>query len=115
MKRRLVAVDTAPMADDSIVPRGRDDVVTRTIDDETVILDQARGLIHRLNPTAGLIWNHCDGSSAVADIVWTLGRMFEIDPTTARRDVLSTVRLLGRLGLVELDGRDAVDGVPGES
>ncbi len=45
------------------LPQRRSDIIYRTIEGETVILNRNEGRLHQLNPTASFIWNCCDGTS----------------------------------------------------
>src|SRR5438309_1783566 len=38
------------------------------VTDELVVYDQMRDRAHSLNSTAALVWRHCDGQTAVADL-----------------------------------------------
>ena len=52
-----------------MVPRARQDrLVVQETGNETVIYDEQRNRIHRLNPTAALVWRHCDGQRTADNI-----------------------------------------------
>lgn len=40
-------------------------LVVQELGDETVIYDEQRNHVHRLNRTAAIIWQHCDGQTSV--------------------------------------------------
>ena len=45
-----------------MVPQARHEgLVVQELGDETIIYDEQRNHIHRLNRTAALVWRHCDG------------------------------------------------------
>lgn len=46
----------------------RDGLIVRELDDETLVYDLERNDVHCLNPTAALVWKHCDGRLTVAEI-----------------------------------------------
>ena len=53
-----------------MVPQARNErLVVQEMGDETVIYDEQRNHIHRLNQTAALVWRNCDGRRTVTDIV----------------------------------------------
>lgn len=52
-----------------MVPHARHDrLVVQELGDETVIYDEQRNHIHRLNQTAALVWRHCDGQRTANDL-----------------------------------------------
>ena len=52
-----------------MVPQARQDrLVVQKLGDETIIYDEQRNHIHRLNPTAALVWRHCDGRRTAGDL-----------------------------------------------
>ena len=79
------------------VPKRRSDLNYRTIDGETVILNREEGQLHQLNPTASFIWDCCDGNSNIAEIVDRLAGAYEVDPSTARKDVEEVLSKLRKL------------------
>jgi len=68
-------------------PKRRSGLNYRTIDGETVILNRKDGHLHQLNPTASFIWDCCDGNSNIAEITERLAGAYEVDFSTARKDV----------------------------
>jgi hypothetical protein len=53
--------------------RRRDSLVVSQVEDETVVYDLTRHKAHCLNPTAALIWGHCDGETTIPEIRQRLG------------------------------------------
>ena len=52
-----------------MVPQARHDrLAVQKLGDETIIYDEQRNHIHRLNPTAALVWRHCDGRRTAGDL-----------------------------------------------
>jgi hypothetical protein len=81
-------------------PQRRSDLLCRIIEGEAVILNREVGVLHRLNPTASFIWECCDGSSRVDDIVARLASAYEVDLTTCQKDVSETLLKLESLDLL---------------
>jgi hypothetical protein len=81
-------------------PNRRLDLQVRVVDDETLILDWAAGFIHRLNPTAGYIWERCDGQFTPAEIAHHLAETFDVPVKTAAADVAITLEQLYRSNLL---------------
>lgn len=56
-----------------MVPQARHErIVVQQMGDETVIYDEQRNQIHRLNQTAALVWRHCDGQQTAAELARTV-------------------------------------------
>src|SRR4051794_34778602 len=54
---------------DMISPQARQTgLLIHQLGDEVVVYDEEQHRIHALNPTAALVWNHCDGKTSVSDI-----------------------------------------------
>ena len=83
---------------DVMLPLRRSDLEIRLLEGELVILDMPGGHVHRLNATASLIWNQCDGRSTSAEIAARLAAEFEVASGDALDDVLRTLAELRRLG-----------------
>jgi hypothetical protein len=82
-------------------PRRRSNLTFRDIEGETVVLDREGGFIHQLNPTASLIWAHCDGTSTVTRIANRLVATYDIDSRTALDDVEAILAEFRKLDLME--------------
>ena len=78
------AVNTAGGGDSRL--KARDDVVCRQVDEEWVLYDPATEKMHVLNVTAGLVWQHLDGTNSVEDLVILIRDTFE---PVAEADVVS--------------------------
>lgn len=53
------------------------------VPDGYVIYDEEHGRVHYLNPTAALIYEVCDGSRTVADIVELVRDAYDLDEAPA--------------------------------
>ncbi len=52
-----------------MTPQARQDRLSvQELGDETIIYDEQRDHVHRLNRTAALVWRHCDGRSTISDL-----------------------------------------------
>ena len=79
-------------------------LVTRVVDNETLLFDLTSGRLHRLNITAGRIWSECDRQTA-AEIAANFVEQFDAPPEVVLTDVLIMLAEFRRLGLVvELAG-----------
>src|SRR5438132_14004532 len=62
-----------------MTPHARQEgILAQDIGDETVIYDQERHKVHRLNRTARLVWQSCDGQKTVADLAGILHRDLDL-------------------------------------
>lgn len=77
-------------------------VQSRVVGDATAVLDRGRLRIHRLNETAGYVWDRCDGRHTASQIARELAATFDIPADVAERDVAAIVRQLQDANLVEL-------------
>lgn len=58
---------TAGTTEHEARPLAREErLVVQEVADETVVYDEQRNHVHRLNRTAALIWRHCDGQHSPA-------------------------------------------------
>ena len=87
--------------DSAEYPLRRDDLKSREVDGEVLILDRRSNRIHQLNQTAGLVWSLCDGEHDVAGIATELIERFGAEREVAARDAARTVQELRDLGLFE--------------
>ena len=67
-------------------PRKMDHLIQHHMDDEVLVYDPAVDRTHRLNVSATLIWQLCDGTRSLEDIARVLTEQFEVEFETALRD-----------------------------
>jgi hypothetical protein len=80
--------------DDCYAPRHQQ-VLTRQVDNEMVLVDVHNGIYHGLNAIAVEIWQQLDGQRPVKAIVEALSSQYpEIDPATIANDALALVQSL---------------------
>ena len=82
-------------------PKRRSDLNYRKIDGETLILNRVEKRLHQLNPTASFVWDCCDGSANIAAIIDLLTHAYEVDASTARKDVEAVILNLRNAHLLE--------------
>ncbi len=65
-----------------MIPQARQEgLVVQEVGDETIIYDERRNHVHRLNRTAALVWRYCDGQRTVTDLTGALQGMTPIHMT----------------------------------
>ncbi len=80
-------------------PQARNEgLLVQEVGEELVIHDQERRKAHRLNPTAALVWRHCDGQRSVADLAKLLQR--KLNAPADEELVRLTLALLGKARLL---------------
>ncbi len=57
------------------------------IADEGTVILLISGMMHQLNLLGGYIWNLCDGTRSVEQIVSELQKEFDVDKTVLQQDV----------------------------
>lgn len=74
------------------------------MDDEVLVYDPVVDRTHRLNSSASLIWELCDGTRSLEDIARALTVQFEVEFETALQDA--------RAVLEQLKEEQLLSGVP---
>ncbi len=77
-------------------PRRQDHLIKHRMDDEILLYDPAIDRTHRLNTSATMIWEQCDGEHTLEDIAHTLTERFEVEFKTALNDTQTVVEQLGQ-------------------
>jgi hypothetical protein len=72
----------------------------RTIDTEAVVVDVKSGLLYPLNAVGATIWDLCDGSRTVDDIVASLVDAFDADPARIADDARTFLAALAAADLI---------------
>jgi hypothetical protein len=69
-------------------------VISRAIEDETLLLKLDTGQVSLLNKVGGQVWELIDGSRNVGDIVQTLGQTYGVDQQEVQTDVEAFIAAL---------------------
>jgi hypothetical protein len=82
------------------LPRRHDDV--RLYDDElrSYLVVPDAGVAHELNPTARAVWELCDGTTTVDELINAIRQVFSVEREVALADVTAVVDQLEAAGLV---------------
>ena len=78
------------------------DIIWRVLDEETFLMSKDGSQIHVLNKTGCLAWKLSDGHTKVEDISSKVAEKFDVDYSTAQRDVLDFFQDLGEKELAQL-------------
>ena len=72
--------------------------------DANVLVDVDGRTMFALNDTALALWDLCDGSHTVDEMVAAIVELFQVDADSVRRDVDGAILRLREAGAVEYDG-----------
>jgi hypothetical protein len=82
------------------LPVRRDGASAVQLDDNVALYDEVGQLLILLNVSAAVVWELCDGSTTVDEMVRQLAAAHPDDARVIGEDVRQTVRKLADLGLV---------------
>jgi len=84
-------------------PSKNPDIMSKRHDQDTVLYSQSQQAdLLKLNPMARRIWEMCDGSHRVDDMIRSIGNRFDVVTSECTRDVLFTVANLHQRGLIRI-------------
>jgi hypothetical protein len=83
-------------------PRRREGAVSQTAADATIVLDTRRGTYFTLDEVGTVVWDLCDGTRTLDEIVAAVIEAYEVAPDQAETDI--------RELLDELAAEELVDG-----
>ena len=89
--------------DPKAVPKVREELIFRPLDEEWVVYDPSGQLLHVLNRAAAVVWICCTGDLSVDDIVDTVQQVFDgnVERDRVERDVVATIEEFAQKGLME--------------
>jgi hypothetical protein len=82
-------------------PRRRGDILEVDLGDGLIIYDRDANLVHRLNPSAAVVWRMCEGESSVDEMVRVIVDGLGSSPNEVNAQVTDLLRELDELGLTE--------------
>lgn len=88
--------------DSEAIPRANDEFSLEEIDNELLLYHPAKTKAVYLNETAALVWQLCDSTRSVAEIVSLLEENYP-ESDTIQADVQQTLQQLADNGAVKLD------------
>jgi hypothetical protein len=94
-----LGVDAA-WPDPTSVPVRREGASGVELDDNLAVYDDVGQLMILLNSSAGTVWNLCDGSTTVGEMIQVLGEAYPDQVSVIGDDVRETLRKLAEIGLV---------------
>jgi hypothetical protein len=85
-------------------PRTRHGLLAQRAADSRVVLDPATGQYYALDEVSGRIWDLCDGSRSVTEVVAALCEEYDAPREEIQADVLALLAELAGDGLVVREG-----------
>ena len=82
-------------------PRRRSGLLEHELDGELLVYAADRHQAFALNQAAAAIWELCDGSATAVQMAATLGQRYACEPRAFLPDVLTTLRELSGLRLLD--------------
>ena len=76
-------------------------LIQREVEGEVVLVSQATGEVHQLNPVATWIWYNLRDNTDLRELAGRVANQFETEIETAKKDVERFLSNLIRLGLIE--------------
>ncbi|HEV7518097.1 MAG TPA: PqqD family protein [Thermoanaerobaculia bacterium] len=80
--------------------RQRDGLLSQRAADTRILLDPKDGRYYALDEVSGRIWDLCDGTRTVAQVVTTLCGEYEAPAETVKEDVMEFLGDLANDGLI---------------
>jgi len=85
---------------DVVVPRRCEEFVHQVMDGEAVLYDQVNRHTHRMNATALVVWQACDGRSTTCRVARQLAGRYDIPFHQALEDIEQLLASFAQVGLV---------------
>lgn len=83
-----------------IIPVRAENVISRQVDEEAVLVSPEKGEVKVINQTGALIWENCDGHTSLGQLVELVCREYRVDHDAAEADVVEFLEALAKRGLV---------------
>lgn len=82
------------MIPDNSRVRRQPDAAWRKIDEQVAIVTPGNGMLHLLNFTGSFLWETLAAPMTAAELAAALCKQFDVDATTAQRDVDEFIELM---------------------
>ena len=76
-------------------------LLVEVVEDDLLVLDRTAGWIHKLNPSASIIWRAIERGSDPASIASELSETYDIGLETATRDTREILSKFASLSMIE--------------
>lgn len=84
-------------------PQRSNDIVFQSMPPDTVLLNLETGYYYSTNPLGTEIWQRCDGTTAISNILSDLHQQFDVSLEQLTQDVLNFIEQMVHEGLLKVD------------
>ena len=86
------------------IPIPNDNILSRIIDDEAVLILPEQGKVKVINEVGAAIWTLLDGKNSIQQIIEEICTQFDVDEATAEMDTLKFIGDLIEREIVRIAG-----------
>ncbi|MEZ4771140.1 MAG: PqqD family protein [Caldilineales bacterium] len=86
---------------DSVVSKDPSKIISRTVDDEALIIHLTSGSYYSLNAVGTRVWESIDGTRTVGDTVKIIQEEYDADPDQIETEVMSLLADMVEEGLIQ--------------
>ncbi len=84
-------------------PQKASNLEQEEVEDSLIVLDGQNGQVHKLNLTAAMIFELCDGSNSAHAICVEIASTFGVEPSNVEQDVEATLADFVSKGIVKVN------------
>ena len=84
----------------TLIPEKSPDLIWRSLDDGTVIINPEQGDVRVLNDVGATVWELADGERSISQIAQEINREYEVTVEDANADLLSYLEVMIAQGLM---------------
>ena len=84
----------------TMIPEKSPDLIWRSLDDGTVIINPEQGDVRVLNDVGAIVWELADGERSISQIAQDINRAYEVTVEDANADLLSYLEVMIAQGLM---------------
>jgi hypothetical protein len=90
----------------TMIPEKKTDLMWRSLDDGTVIINPEQGDVRVLNDVGARVWELVDGQRSVSQIAREITQEYEVSLDDANKDLQEYLKVMIAKGLLQWHGQD---------
>ena len=90
----------------TMIPEKNPDLMWRSLDDGTVIINPEQGDVRVLNDVGARVWELVDGQRSVSQIAREITQEYEVSLDDANKDLQEYLKVMITKGLLQWHGQD---------